>query len=80
MGWFRFSATGEWKIYSLFYRVQTKQVWKFSILFTPWMATTGGGEGVTGLGSSNLAGKITMLSPFWRSKLQRIFTHLFSIL
>ena len=49
MGWFRFSATGEWKIYSLFYRVQTKQVWKFAILLTPWMAPPrgprGGGEG-----------------------------------
>ena len=52
MGWFRFSATGEWKIYSLFYRVQTKQVWKFAILLTPWMATTAGwwgGGGSLGL-------------------------------
>ena len=26
-----------------------------------------GGRGFTGLGSSNLAGRITMLSPFWRT-------------
>ena len=65
MGWFRFSATGEWKIYSLFYRVQTKQVWKFAILLTPWMAPTGWwGRGFIGLGSSNLAGRITMLKTF----------------
>ena len=52
MGWFRFSATGEWKIYSLFFLVQTKQVWKFAILLTPWMATTAGwwgGGGSLGL-------------------------------